>query len=140
MFKEVQDVFKNYEDAVNEKDVEKFLLGYAPDVHLFDCWGKWEHNGIEQWKGAVMEWFSGVEEEGVQLRAELTNEVVKENEGLAHVHGAIKFAGLDEEGKELRSVTNRFSFMLEKVDGSWQITHEHSSLPISTEDGKAIFG
>lgn len=38
MFKEVQDVFKNYEEAVSEKDVEKFLAGYAPNVHLFDCW------------------------------------------------------------------------------------------------------
>lgn len=140
MFNEVQDVFKNYEEAVSEKDVEKFLAGYAPNVHLFDCWGKWEHNGIGEWKTAVTEWFDGVEEEGVGLRAELIEEVVKENEGLAHVHGAIKFAGIDEEGKEFRSVTNRFTFLLEKVDGSWRITHEHSSLPISTEDGKAIFG
>lgn len=140
MFTDVQDVFKNYEEAVSEKNVEKFLLGYAPDVHLFDCWGKWEHQGIEQWEAAVTEWFSGVEKEGVELRAELVEEVVKENEGLAHVHGAIRYAGLDDAGNELRSITNRFSFFLEKTDGSWRITHEHSSLPISNEDGKAIFG
>jgi uncharacterized protein (TIGR02246 family) len=138
MFAEVSDVFKNYKDAVYEKDVEKFLAPYAPDVQLYDCWNSWEYNGIEEWKAAVTEWFSGLEE-GMRLRTELSGESRKENADLAHVQGNMSFAAVDGEGKELRKMVNRFTFLLEKVDGSWQITHEHSSLPISTEDGKAIF-
>lgn len=138
MFAEVSDVFKNYADAVFEKDVEKFLSGYAPDVHLYDCWNSWEYNGIEEWKAAVTEWFSGLEE-GMWLRTELLEEFSKENAELAHVRGSMSFAAVDGEGQELRKMVNRFTFMLEKVDGSWRIIHEHSSLPISTEDDKAIF-
>lgn len=139
MFAEVSEVLQNYTDAVYEKDVEKFLSGYAQDVHLFDCWNRWEIDGIEEWKTAVTEWFSGLEE-GVLLRTELTGESIKENAELAHVQGNMSFSAVDGEGQELRKMVNRFTFMLEKVDGSWRITHEHSSLPISTEDGKAIFG
>ena len=138
MFAEVSDVFKNYSDAVYEKDVEKFLSAYAPDVHLYDCWNNWEYNGIAEWRAAVTEWFSGLEE-GMWLRAELSGESGNENAGLAHVQGNMSFAAVDGEGKELRKMVNRFTFLLEKVEGSWRITHEHSSLPINTEDDKAIF-
>lgn len=140
MFTDVQDVLKNYRDAVYEKNVEKFLSGYAPNVHIFDCWQEWEYKGIEQWKAVVDEWFSGLEEEEVLLRAELHEEAIKENAELAHVHGSISFAAEDKTGKELRKMRNRFTFLLEKADGSWRIIHEHSSLPIGMEDGKAIFG
>ena len=139
MFEEVSDVFKNYKDAVYEKDVEKFLAGYAPDVHLYDCWNSWEYNGIDEWKAAVTEWFGGLEE-GMWLRTELFDDSSRENAELAHVQGSMSFAAVDAEGQELKKMVNRFTFLLEKVDGSWHITHEHSSLPISTEDDKAIFG
>ncbi|WP_262177306.1 hypothetical protein [Saccharococcus sp. Marseille-Q5394] len=42
----VQDVLENYRSAVYEKDVEKFLSLYASEVHIYDCWGKWESKGI----------------------------------------------------------------------------------------------
>lgn len=94
------------------------MAGYAPDVYLFDCWRKWEHNGIEEWKAVVTEWFGGMEEEGVGLRTELMDEVIKKNEGLAHVHGAIKFAGLDKKCKEFRSLMKLFTFLLETASAS----------------------
>ncbi|WP_298825573.1 SgcJ/EcaC family oxidoreductase [uncultured Planococcus sp.] len=139
MFTEVRDVLNNYRDAVYEKDVEKFLSGYASDVHIFDCWQEWQFNGIEQWKNVVDEWFGGLVEEGVLLQAELYDESLKESEDLAHVHGSVSFTAFDKTGKELRKMKNRFTFVLEKTEGSWRITHEHSSLPIGMEDGKAIF-
>lgn len=139
MFTTVQNVLNNYKEAVYEKNVEKFLMGYAPDVHIFDCWQEWQYNGIEQWRVAVEEWFMGLEKEGVLLRTELYDESLKENEGLAHVRGTVSFTAFDKTGKELRKMRNRFTFVLVKAEGSWRIIHEHSSLPVSTEDGKGIF-
>ncbi|WP_223635527.1 YybH family protein [Planococcus sp. 4-30] len=138
MFTNVQEVFRNYSAAVYEKDVDQFLSGYAQDIHVFDCWQEWQYNGIEQWKTLVEDWFGGLAE-GERLRAELHDEVTKENGELAYVHGSMSFAAFDETGKELRKMSNRFTFVLEKTEGSWRITHEHSSLPIGMEDGKAIF-
>lgn len=138
MFTDVQDVLTNYRDAVYEKNVEKFLSGYAPDVHVFDCWQEWQYNGIEQWKALVEDWFGGLGE-GELLRAELHDKVIKENAELAHIYGSMSYAAFDEKGKELRKMRNRFTFVLEKIEDSWRITHEHSSLPISVKDGKAIF-
>ncbi len=139
MFSTVNDVLKNYVDAVYEKDVEKFLAGYARDVHIYDAWNRWESSGIDEWKTSVTEWFNGLAE-GMWLKVELYNDSRKENEDLAYVQGTISFTAVDIEGKELRKMINRFSFMLEKSAGSWRITHEHSSLPINTENDQAIFG
>lgn len=140
MFTEIKDVFQNYADAVYEQDVEKFLSGYAPDVHLFDCWSQWAYNGVEEWKPAVAEWFGGLKEQGLQLRVELHDESGSENAEIAYKHCSVHFAAFDSDGQELRRMVNRFSFVLEKMEGSWRIVHEHSSLPISMEDGKAMFG
>ncbi|WP_298469820.1 hypothetical protein [uncultured Psychrobacillus sp.] len=38
VFLKVQDVLENYKTAVYEKDVEKFLSIYAPNVHIYDSW------------------------------------------------------------------------------------------------------
>ncbi|SFC40792.1 hypothetical protein [Bacillus sp. UNCCL81] len=37
-FFKVQDVLENYKSAVYEKDVERFINMYAPDIHIYDCW------------------------------------------------------------------------------------------------------
>ncbi|MGE6414022.1 YybH family protein [Planococcus kocurii] len=140
MFTDVQDVLQNYRDAVYEQDVEKFLLSYAPNVHVFDCWEEWEYHGIEQWSTMVTEWFRRLAEEEMKLGVEIHKEAGKENAEMAYVHGSVSFAALDQTGKELRKMSNRFTFVMEKIDDSWRIVHEHSSLPIDMESGKAIFG
>lgn len=136
----VQDVLENYKTAIYEKDVEKFLFLYAPEIHIYDCWGNWECKGISSWKENVEVWFNGLSEDGVLLKVDFHDLVVEENTYLAFVHCAVTFAAHQvETGKILRQMTNRFTYGLKKVNGTWLITHEHSSLPINMETGKGIF-
>lgn len=79
-------------------------------------------------------------ETSAQDRKGLRQLVVEENLNLAFVHCDVTFAAHDIESEEkLRQTTNRFTFGLRKVNDSWLITHEHSSLPINMETGKGIF-
>ncbi|TWT25864.1 nuclear transport factor 2 family protein [Planomicrobium sp. CPCC 101110] len=39
----------------------------------------------------------------------------------------------------LKRKFDRFTFCLKKINESWLITHEHSSLPIDIQSGKGIF-
>ncbi|MGB6407708.1 MAG: nuclear transport factor 2 family protein [Planococcus donghaensis] len=139
MFKTIQDVLTNYQKAVYEKDVDKFLLGYAEDVHIYDCWGEWEYTGTDAWRQVVAEWFNGLEEK-MLLKVEFHNELVKESDNLAYVHSMVSYTAVDLTGKELRNMKNRFTFIMIKTQDSWQIIHEHSSLPINPENDHAIFG
>jgi len=138
-FNNVQDVLENYKSAIYEKDVERFVATYASDLHVYDCWENWECVGISQWKEMVKGWFTGLSEEGVLLKIDFNDLVIEENSNLAFVHGAVTFAVHNESGEKLRQMINRFTFGLRKENGSWSITHEHSSLPINMETGKGIF-
>ncbi|MDN4525135.1 YybH family protein [Fictibacillus fluitans] len=136
----VQDVLDNYKSAVYEKDVEKFLSSYSPDVHIYDCWGNWESRGIAPWKESVIDWFNHLKEEGVFLNVHFNDLVIEETSNLAFIHCAVTFAAHKEKsGEKHRQITNRFTFGLRKVNDSWLITHEHSSLPIDMNNGKGMF-
>lgn len=136
----VQDVLENYKCAVYEKDAEKFLSTYAADVHIYDCWGNWECKGISLWRDNVIEWFNGLSDDGYLLKVDFNDLTIEENNNVAFVHCAVTFAGYNEKsGEKLRQMTNRFTFGLKKLNDSWLITHEHSSLPIDMQTGKGLF-
>jgi len=140
VFSKVQDVLEIYKTAVYEKDVEKFLSMYAPEMHIYDCWGKWEVKDLFSWKKNVAEWFNGLNEDGVLLKVDFRDLVVEEDSNLTIVYCTVTFTAHKEEaGEQLRQMTNRFTYGLKKVNESWFIAHEHSSLPINIETGKGIF-
>lgn len=138
-FTKVQDIIENYKSAVDEQDVEKFISAYATNIHVYDCWADWECNGISNLKESTNGWFNGLKEEGVQLKVEFNELVVEENAGLAFIHSNVSFIAYNGSGENLRQITNRFTFGLKKANDSWEIVHQHSSLPISMETGKGIF-
>ena len=139
-FFKVQDVLENYKTAVYEKDVEKFLSMYAPETHIYDCWGNWESKGISSWKECVEEWFNGLSNDGVLVKVNFNDLVIEEDSYLAFVHCAVTFVAHQEKsGEKLHQMTNRFTYALKKINESWVIAHEHSSLPINMESGKGIF-
>jgi len=136
----VEGVLEKYKRAIFEKDVESFLTIYDENVHIYDCWGKWESKGISLWRENVVNWFNGMREEGELLKVDVRDVTLEENTNLAFVHCAITFAAYNEKSEEkLRQITNRFTFGLKKVNGFWLITHEHSSLPIDMETGRGMF-
>ncbi|WP_394171907.1 YybH family protein [Guptibacillus hwajinpoensis] len=136
----VQDVLENYKSAVYEQDAEKFLSTYAADVHIYDCWGKWECRGIWSWRQNVIEWFNGLSEERDVLKVDFDDLTIEENTNVAFAHCAVTFVAYREQPEEkLREMTNRFTLGLRKVNESWLITHEHSSLPIDMKTGKGMF-
>ena len=136
----VVDVLENYKMAVYEKDVEKFLSIYDREVHIYDCWGKWESKGISLWRENVLNWFGSMEKDGEMLKVDFSDVTIEENSIIAFVHCAVTFTAYRRETEEkLRNITNRFTFGLKKINESWFITHEHSSLPIDMETGKGMF-
>ncbi|MBN3555730.1 nuclear transport factor 2 family protein [Fictibacillus nanhaiensis] len=136
----VQDVLENYKSSVYEKDVDQFLSTCAADVHIFDCWGNWECKGISSWRENVVMWFNSLSEDRNILKVIFDDVTIEENTNVAFVHCAVSFVAHSEEsGEKLRQMTNRFTFGLKKVNESWVITHEHSSLPIDMHTGKGVF-
>ena len=139
-FSTVEEVLENYKTSVLEKDVEKFLRSYSENIHLYDCWAKWECNGLEEWRKSVESWFQELSDEGIDLKVTFSDMSTEEGESVAFANCAITFAAYAQSSSEkLRQITNRFTFGLCKMNDSWQIVHEHSSLPIDPATGKGMF-
>ncbi|MBW3112626.1 nuclear transport factor 2 family protein [Bacillus sp. MCCB 382] len=136
-----QYILEQYKSAIHERDVERFVSIYDPNVHIYDCWGHWESKGLAAWQENVTEWFIGLKADGEILKVDFQDVVIEETADLAFAHCAVTFAAHKEsDGEKLRQITNRFTFCMKKVRDTWLIVHEHSSLPISMEDGKGMFG
>ena len=127
-----------YAAAAWDRDTERFLRLYADDVVVFDAWDKDEYRGLGQWTPVVEQWFSSLGDERVEVSF---NDVRGVDGGdAAFASARVTYAGISPEGKRLRSVTNRFTVALKLSQGRWEAAHEHSSLPVDAETGKAVFG
>jgi ketosteroid isomerase-like protein len=135
----INDVLENYQRSVLEQNVDNFISMYDDNVHLFDSWSKWNIVGKTVWQTHVEDWFSVLKRDNSTLRVSYEDLTIYEADNLASIHVNIRFSEYNSNKIEFRHLTNRFTFILKKIDASWKIVHEHSSLPINPDDGKGIF-
>jgi len=133
--KQIEDVLDRYRTAVYDKDVESFIALYDDDTRVFDLWSKWLYRGSAEWRKPAEEWFTSL---GDDLSSPEFHDVeIEIGEGLAAVHAFVTYRGLSADGKELRSMDNRITWIVRKnADGDWKIVHEHTSAPADFDTGK----
>ena len=130
-------MFENYTSRVLSKDVEGFLQLYADDTLVFDCWGLWELAGVDAWRPMVTMWFESLGDKLCEAR--FTEVVATVRDDVAFAHAAVRYAEVTADGEQVDSMTNRITVTLEKRDGEWKITHEHTSMPLDMQSAKGIF-
>lgn len=130
-------LFANYQQAVKARDADAFVAMYAPEVQVFDTWGVWSYQGRQAWRQMIQGWFSSLgDQELVDVR--VADQHVTPGSELALVTAALTYVAQDRQGRELRSMSNRLSWVLQARGGSWLIVHEHTSVPVSFEDAKGM--
>ncbi|WP_374945551.1 YybH family protein [Agreia sp.] len=130
-------LFENYTSAVLAKDVDRFLELYSDDTLVFDSWGMWEFAGVDAWRPMVTMWFESLGDKLCEAR--FTEVVATVRDDVAFAHAAVRYAEVTEDGEQVDSMMNRITVTLEKSDGEWKITHEHTSMPLDMESAKGIF-
>lgn len=134
--KPILQVLDAYKAAVNAKDVETFVSLYDQDVVVFDMWGEWSYKGVEAWRKMVVDWFGSLGSERVIVEANDVQVIAENN--IAIIHAFVAFKGVSAEGEELRTMQNRFTWILQNRKGAWKIIHEHTSAPVDFETSKVI--
>ncbi|NLY37456.1 MAG: SnoaL-like domain-containing protein [Tissierellia bacterium] len=124
-------ILEQYAKAVLEKEVEGFMAIYDPIVNVYDTWNSWIKKDIEEIRSMATEWFKSLGEE--KVRVEFTEVNVLECESQTVWIGEVKFYGINQEDQILRSISNRWIWVIQNNDGIFKVIHEHSSLPIDTE-------
>ena len=129
-------ILEGYANAVYTKDVESFISIYDTNVCVYDTWKEWTSIGTGKLRDMAAEWFDSLGNEKVKVEFLEVN--VLESADQTVWIGEVKFFGLNEDDQVLRSISNRWTWVIKNNNGIFKIVHEHSSLPINMETFTAI--
>ena len=113
--------------AMRDKDAERVVAAYAPEVVRFDLAPPLSSAGAEVTDPeGIRSWFSGFVG---PLGYDVTDLVVTAGADVAFCHSLNRLAGTPHEVPEGFEMWFRATIGLRLVDGTWKITHEHTSTP-----------
>lgn len=132
----ISHMLDTYKSAVFTKDIEAFMSLYHDDVLVFDTWGVWSYSGAAAWRKIIKEWFASLNTERVNVSFDDIKTIGRQD--IVIVTTIVTYAGISSQGVELRAMQNRLTWALKQNQGVWQVVHEHTSVPISFDETKAI--
>lgn len=131
---EITALFTGLAAACRTKDVEEVMAAYAREVLTFDLMAPLLYAGAETTTVRLKEWFDSFE--GDALEYELVNLTVRPGGDTAYAHTLHHATGTKKDG-ERADVWWRGTYGLKKFNGRWEITHEHTSMPLNPVTAKA---
>jgi len=112
---------------MRERDAELLAGHFGPDAVRFDLAPPLQTSGPElQDPAGLRAWFAGLEG-GIDY--EITDLNVTAGEDVAYCHSLNRLGETSDGTPDLWVMWFRATICLRKVDGTWQITHEHTSTP-----------
>lgn len=112
-------------EASRAKDIDRLMSLYAPDCVYFDVVPPLQFTGAAAVRQNFLRWFA--EYDGpIGLETSHQDVVVRGDVAFAHM---LHFDSGNRSG-EYSGVWLRSTVCCQQIDGKWQITHEHISLPI----------
>ena len=132
----VAQLIEAYKAAVLAKDVEAFMRLYAPAARVFDTWGVWSYEGSAAWQRAVEGWLTTLGTERVKVS--FSDVQTTGGSDMATVSAIVTYAGISAQGEPLRAMENRLTWVLRTTGHVLRVVHEHTSVPISFDESKAI--
>lgn len=116
--------------AVQEKQAEAALRTFAEDVVVFDLAPPLAIRGEAARDTAALQgWMDGWD---TAIKWSARDLEVTVGGDVAYAHGLIKMSGKKKDG-EVVSLWFRLTVGLRKLDGEWEIAHEHNSVPFSMD-------
>jgi len=131
---EVRALLDSWSHAIRMKDIDQLMSLYSPDVVYFDCVPPLQYVGSDAVRRNFLRWFDGWKSSiGVEIRD--LNILASGNTAIAHMlHGT---SGVLKNGREVRYWL-RATVGSQRSKQDWLITHEHISMPVDFERGRAL--
>ena len=119
--------------AVRDKNVNEAISRIVPDILSFDVVNPFQHTGSDAAKKRAEDWFSsfsgpiGYENRDLSITA---------GDSVAFSHSLSHVSATKTDGGQL-DMWWRTTLCFRKIDEKWMVTHEHNSVPLDVESGKA---
>lgn len=124
---QVRQLLERWAEATRTSRLEEVLRDHAPAALIYDVLPPMKHEGAEAYRRSWGDWQP--ETTGGE-RFEWQDLAVVAEGDLAFAHGFIHCGGLLPSGKTFEDLV-RATFCLRRLDGAWQVVHQHISKPFS---------
>lgn len=133
---EVRTLIETWMAAVRDRDLERIMVAYAPDVVAYDAIVALRFVGSDayrdHWRVCLTHCAGGpMIFEPEELHVTVSGDA-------AFAHGLIHCGGTGDNG-ETHSAWMRMTACYRRTGNGWKIVHEHFSAPFEMESGKALF-
>lgn len=122
---QVRTLLEEWAAATRQNRSNDILANHAADVLIYDVLPPMKYEGAEAYRRSWDDWQPDIQGEG---QFNLEDLVVTAGADVAFAHGFIRCGGTLPNGRTFEDLV-RATFCLKKVDGDWQITHQHISKP-----------
>jgi len=132
--KEIRGWLDRWMKAFKEKDADAVMSLYADDVIAYDVVPPLQYIGKAAYRADYQQFFSQYDS---NLNVEIRDLHVGATGDLGYAVGLELISGTLKHGQK-SAVWLRFTSLLRKSDGRWLDFHDHVSVPVEIESGKAM--
>ena len=123
----IRQMIDEWVSAVKDKDVDRLMTLYAPDVVVYDVPAPLQQKGADAHRQNFETWFASMP--GLTTSAIRDLRIVA-GEQIAFAHCLNHISNAPPDGKTTVDNWVRVTVCFERRDGEWKVTHEHLSMPI----------
>jgi ketosteroid isomerase-like protein len=121
-------------EAIRAMDLDGVKSIYAPDIVSFDVQPPLQHVGAEaKWRNWV-EVFTAYQR---PLGCEVRDLTITVGSDVAFAHSFNRLSGTLKNGHS-SGFWVRATYCFRKIDGNWLVVHDHVSVPLDVESGRAV--
>jgi uncharacterized protein (TIGR02246 family) len=129
----IRQMIDEWVSAVKDKDVDRLMVQYAPDVVVYDVPAPLQQKGADAHRENFEKWFASMPGRTTSAIRDLR---IVAGESIAFAHCLNHISSESADGRPTMDNWVRVTVCFEKRDGDWKVTHEHISMPID-EQGRA---
>jgi ketosteroid isomerase-like protein len=131
---EVRALFDRRSEAMRTKDIDRLMSLYSPEIVYFDLVPPLQYAGSAALRERFSKWFEGWEG---PIGMETRDLNISASGDFAVAHMLLRASGVRTNGREV-GYWVRTTNGCRRTEHGWLITHEHVSLPVDFESGRAV--
>jgi uncharacterized protein (TIGR02246 family) len=122
---EIRQLIDRWAESLRSKNVNAVMSHYAPDIVAFDLAPPLQYRGAETYRKSWKAWFPTFRG---SIGYEIRDLRIAASDDVAFCHSFNRITGRRTDD-EKTDVWVRATFCCRKIDGKWEIVHEHQSMP-----------
>jgi len=130
----IHQLLDNWVKAFRAHDLDAIMSMYAPGVVAFDIAPPLQYVGVDEYKKDYKEFLDQFEG---PIEVEYRDLHIVAGKDVAFATGLERMMGTMKNGQKFDSWV-RFTSGFQKIKGQWKDTHDHVSVPVDFDTGKAL--